>query len=284
MNMKVWLITGSNRGLGRAFANEAAERGNAVIAAARKIDENDTFYKKENVLPVLMDVTNAAQVSEAVQKGTDRFGRIDILVNNAGFGMNGAFEEISDEELRTLFETDYFGVVNVIKAVLPIMRKQKSGRILNVSSQAGMMGMAGCTPYNAAKFAVVGLSEGLNEELKPWNIKAAAVCPGSFRTDFRDKSSLKTPAHTMPEYDGTAAHDVLKFLAENNHKQQGDPERAAKFIYDLVTGDEMPSHILIGKICCDAVKASLKRTINEIDSYYAESGNTDFADWSGKAF
>lgn len=284
MDKKVWMITGSNRGLGRAFAKEAVRRGDNVVAATRKIDDSDPFYQEENVLPVQMDVTNVRQVKETVQKAIERFGRIDILINNAGFGMNGAFEEISDEELRMLFETDYFGVVNVIKAVLPVMRTQKSGRILNVSSQAGMVGAAGCTPYNAAKFAVVGMSEGLNEELKPWNIQVAAVCPGSFRTDFRDASSLKTPAKPMSEYNGTAAHNVVTFLAENNHKQQGDPDKAARFIYEIATQEQMPVHVLIGEICCNTVKASLQKSIAEIESYYAESSQTDYEDFTGETF
>lgn len=282
--MKVWLITGANRGLGRAFAVEALRNGDSVIACTRKIDTNDEFYSNEHVFPVIMDVTDKAQVSEAVKAGVQKFGRIDVVVNNAGFGINGAFEEASDEEIRDLFETDYFGVVNVIKAVLPVMRAQKSGLIMNVSSQAGMMGMAGCGVYNSAKFALVGLSEALNEELAPFGIRSAVICPGSFRTDFRDSSSMKKAAHPMSEYDGTAAHNVVKFLAENNHKQQGDPEKAAEFVYKLVGKGDVPVHILIGKICCEAVRANLMKSVAEIDSYYDASSRTDYEDWNGQAF
>ena len=282
--MKVWLITGANRGLGRAFAEEAVKHNDCVIAGVRNIDEQDAFYGNEKVLPVIMDVTDREQVSKAVKASVQKFGRIDVLINNAGFGMNGAFEETDDSEFRMLFETDYFGVVNVIKAVLPIMRSQKSGLILNVSSQAGMAGAAGCSVYNSAKFAVVGMSEALSEELKPFGIKTAVICPGSFRTNFRDKSSMKKVAAPMPEYDGLAAHNVVKFLDENNYKQQGDPEKAARFIYEIAKQDEVPVHILIGKICCDVVKANLIKSVSEIDSYYESSSRTDFEDWTGKAF
>ena len=282
--MKVWLITGANRGLGRAFSEEAVKHGDKVIACMRKIDEHDNFYHNENVLPVIMDVTKNDQVLRAVNEGVQKFGRIDVLINNAGFGINGAFEETSDSEFREIFETDYFGVVNVIKAVLPIMRAQKSGIIMNVSSQAGMMGMAGCSVYNSAKFAVAGLSEALNEELKPFGIKCAVICPGSFRTDFRDKSSMKQVASPMKEYDGLAPHNVVKFLDENNYKQQGDPKKAAEFIYNIASQNNIPVHILIGKICCDSVKVSLNKSISEIASYYESSSTTDFDDWEGKAF
>lgn len=274
--MSVWLITGSNRGLGRAFAKEAVKHGDKVIAAARKIDENDPFYHNENVLAVRMDVTDQEQIKAAVNAGVGKFGRIDVLINNAGFGMNGALEEVSDNELRRLFDTDYFGLVDVIREVLPYMRKQRSGKILNLASQAGMVGGAGCTPYNAVKFAVVGLSEGLNEELKDFNIQVAAVCPGAFRTDFRDSSSLKLPQNLMAEYDGTSAHDMLRFMSDNNHKQVGDPQKAAAFLYKLLQKPLLPVHITIGRGCSDLVRKSLLKTVEEIDSYYIESVDTEF--------
>lgn len=135
--MKVWMITGAGRGLGKAFTNEAVKNGDCVIAAVRKVPD-DVLFMHENVLPVIMDVTKPDEIKKAVETGLERFGQIDCLINNAGFGMNGAFEEISDAELRNLFETDYFGVVNVCRTVIPVMRKQRSGRIFNISSQAGI--------------------------------------------------------------------------------------------------------------------------------------------------
>lgn len=273
---KVWLITGAGRGLGRAFAEEAVRNGDKVIAGVRKYSSDDALFQNEDVLPVTLDVTDAAQIENAVQQGMKHFGRIDYLINNAGFGMSGAFEEISDSELRALFEADYFGVVNVTKAVLPIMRSQKNGRILNISSQAGLVGGAGATAYSAAKFAVVGLSEALHEELKPFNIQVIAVCPGAFRTDFRDDSSLHHAARSMPEYDGTPVHNFAGWMKENNHKQQGSPAKAAAFVYQIVTGDSVPKVLTIGKDCSDIARVGLESILNEMDSYYEDSCRTAF--------
>lgn len=149
---KVWMITGAGRGLGRAFVAEAVKNGDKVIATVRKLNRNDDLMKNENVLPVIMDVTKPDEIRNAVKAGVDKFSRIDILINNAGFGMTGAFEEASDEELRFLMETNYFGVANVIREVLPVMREQKEGMILNISSQAGAMAFLGSTAYCSAKF------------------------------------------------------------------------------------------------------------------------------------
>ncbi|MBR1735931.1 MAG: SDR family oxidoreductase [Firmicutes bacterium] len=272
---KVWMITGAARGLGKAFVEEAVKQKDKVIAAVRKIPD-DELFKNENVLPVIMDVTNTKEIETAVKSGFEKFGKIDFLINNAGFGMNGAFEEISDKELRHLFETDYFGVVNVTKAVLPIMRAQKSGKILNISSQAGLVGGAGCTAYNAAKFAVVGLSEGLNDELACFNIQVIAVCPGAFRTDFRDDSSIHRPEQPMPEYDDMAAHNVVDWLKEHNHQQQGDPAKAAAFVYKTVTGDNVPQILTIGKDCTDVAITAYKEILGEMASYYDETSKTAY--------
>lgn len=273
--MKVWMITGAGRGLGKAFTKEAVKNGDCVIAAVRKVPD-DILFQHENVLTVIMDVTNPGEIRAAVAAGIERFGRIDCLVNNAGFGMNGAFEEISDEELRNLFETDYFGVVNVCRAVIPIMRKQRSGRIFNISSQAGIMGFNGGSAYCATKFAVVGLSEALNNELNQFGIQVCAVAPGAFRTDFRDASSMHFLDNPMPEYDGTPAHTMIDWLKENNHKQVGNPEKAAKFLYKISLGESLPLILTIGQDCSDAALTHYKQVIHEIESYYDDSCKTAF--------
>lgn len=273
---RVWMITGAGRGLGRAFAEEAVKNGDQVIATVRKLHEDDELLKKGNVLPVIMDVTKKDEVKAAVQKGHQKFGRIDILINNAGFGASGAFEEISDEELLTLMETNYFGVTNVMREVIPIMRQQKSGMILTVSSQAGAMGYLGSSAYCSSKYAVVGLSEALRMELAPFGIQVASILPGAFRTDFRDTSSMKYAKNPMPEYEGTAVHATSKFLADNNHKQEGDPVKAAAFLYGIVDSGTLPMRILIGKKCCEDVRGFLGDRISEIDSYIEESSQTDY--------
>ena len=223
-----------------------------------------------------MDVTRQDEVKTAFDKGLERFGQIDYLINNAGFGMNGAFEEISDEELRTLFETDYYGVVNVCRAVIPVMRKQGDGRIFNISSQAGIMGFNGGSAYCAAKFAVVGLSESLNNELNQFGIEVCAVAPGAFRTDFRDASSMHFLKNPMSEYDGTPAHNIVDWLKENNHKQMGDPEKAARFLYKIAERETLPQILTIGKDCSDASLKHYKKIIEDLESYYDYSCKTAF--------
>ncbi|MCH3950881.1 MAG: SDR family oxidoreductase [Acidaminococcus sp.] len=273
---EVWFITGAGRGFGRAFAEEAVKRGHLVIAGLRHIPEDDAFFKNKDVLPVRMDVTKPEEVKAAVQEGIKFFGRIDVLVNNAGFGMTGAFEETSDEDLRKLFETDYFGVVNVTREVLPIMRKQQSGKIFNVSSQGGVMGFAGSSAYCAAKFAVVGLSEVLRQELAPFHIDVAAVCPGSFRTDFRKANSMHDVSLKIDAYNDTAVRKAGDFLHVNRSNQSGDPKKAAVFLCDMAAKDTLPSRIYIGERCCREVKDMLYGQIKDIESYEEASSKTDF--------
>ena len=271
---KVWMITGAGRGLGRAFAEEAAARGDRVIAGVRNPSAAEGW--PENVLPVRMDVTKPEETVRSVREGVEQFGRIDVLVNNAGFGMSGAFEEVTEQELRTLMETDYFGVVNVTKAVLPVMRGQNSGMILNVASQAGLTGYLGSSAYCSAKFAVVGLSLALRMELAPFGIQVSAVCPGSFRTDFRDSSSIVIAGNPMKEYDGTPVRDSAKFLTAHNHMQEGDPKKAARFLYEIVESGTLPGRILVGKKCCEDILNELTLQMNEIHGYIAASSQTEY--------
>lgn len=271
---KVWFITGSSRGFGRAYAEEAVANGDHVVAAVRTVREDDEFLKNDHVLPVSMDVTNEEQIKAAVQQAVDKFGRIDVLVNNAGFGFFGAFEETSDAELRAVMETNVFGVASVTRAVIPVMRKQMSGRIVNIASRSGVIGEAGCTPYNAAKFAVVGMSEGLNEELSDFNIQVMVVCPGAFRTDFRDSSSKKEPKNLMPEYEGKLGHRALTGTRVGNHKQAGSPVKAAKLIYKIVNEEHMPVKLMLGEDCCHDATIKFAQDIQEIQSYYHRSSDT----------
>ena len=185
-------------------------------------------------------------------------------------------KEISIEELRRLFETDYFGLVQVTQAVLPVMRGQKSGRILNVASQSGLIAGAGTSAYNAVKFAVVGLTEALNLEMAPWGIEAMVVCPGPFRTDFRDASSAMRPGNLMPEYDGTPAHELLNYLDENNHTQSGDPAKAAAVVYKIATAERMPGRLALGSTCTAGYERFLKSQLEQLSSYRDLSGATDF--------
>lgn len=272
----VWFITGASRGFGRAFAEAAVAQGDKVIAVVRKIAADDPFYAQEAVCGVQADVTDEDGIQKAVAEGIAKFGRIDILINNAGYGMSGAFEETSQEALRRLMETDYFGVVNTTRAVLPHMRKQQNGIILNVASQGGLMGFPGSSAYCSAKFAVVGLSLVLREELAPFHIQVAAVCPGSFRTGFRSKNSMQFPKDKLADYEGNAAHRAAAFLAANTNNQSGDPKKAAQFLCQLIARKNLPARILIGKDCCQQVKADLEKQLQDIQSYEQAASQTDF--------
>ena len=272
---RVWFITGASRGFGRAFTEEAVKRGDKVIATVRRVPHDDIF-KHPSVLTVVMDVKKTVEVEKAIKDGMDRFGRIDVLINNAGFGFSGAFEETTDEDLRNLFETDYFGVVNVTRRVIPLMRKAGKGVILNVSSQGGLMGFSGSSAYCAAKFAVVGLSDVLRAELGEFGIAVSAVCPGSFRTDFRSKHSFRNPSARLDAYKDSSAHKAAKFLAENTYTQTGNPQKAAQFLLDMVEKGNLPPRILIGAACCRAMKARYEAELKDIASYEAAASKTDF--------
>ena len=194
---RVWFITGASRGFGRAFTEEAVKRGDKVIATVRRVPHDDIF-KHPSVLTVVMDVTKTDEVEKAIKDGMNRFGRIDVLINNAGFGFSGAFEETTDEDLRNLFETDYFGVVNVTRRVIPLMRKAGKGVILNVSSQGGLMGFSGSSAYCAAKFAVVGLSDMVEKGNLPPRILIGAACcramKARYEAELKDLASYEAAA------------------------------------------------------------------------------------------
>lgn len=194
---RVWFITGASRGFGRAFTEEAVKRGDKVIATVRRVPHDDIF-KHPSVLTVVMDVTKTDEVEKVIKDGMNRFGRIDVLINNAGFGFSGAFEETTDEDLRNLFETDYFGVVNVTRRVIPLMRKAGKGVILNVSSQGGLMGFSGSSAYCAAKFAVVGLSDMVEKGNLPPRILIGAACcramKARYEAELKDIASYEAAA------------------------------------------------------------------------------------------
>jgi NAD(P)-dependent dehydrogenase (short-subunit alcohol dehydrogenase family) len=187
--MKTWLVTGASRGLGAHIAQEALAVGDRVIAAARNpghVRSRFPGVDPERLIPVALDVTDAARAAEVAQMAVERFGGIDILVNNAGRGLLGAVEEASDNEVRAVYETNVFGALNVLRAVLPGMRNRRSGHIVNISSVGGFVASTGWGVYNSTKFAVEGLSEALAQELAPLGVKVTIIEPGYFRTDFLD--------------------------------------------------------------------------------------------------
>lgn len=223
--MKTWFITGASRGFGALVAERALAKGDAVIATARNPDSvNERFGVHDKLLALPLDVTVETQAVAAAQAGVERFGRIDILLNNAGFGVMGAVEEASAEEIEAVYRTNVFGLLNVTRAVLPHMRKARAGRILNISSIGGYRAGAGFGVYSSTKFAVEGLSESLHAELEPLGVHVTVVEPGYFRTDFLDSSSLTASTLRINDYDDTAGK-VRTFAADLSHRQPGDPSK-----------------------------------------------------------
>jgi NAD(P)-dependent dehydrogenase (short-subunit alcohol dehydrogenase family) len=244
--MSTWLITGCSTGLGRALAEAVIGAGhNAVVTArdARKVaDLADNATQR--VLPVALDVTKPDQVTAAVQRADERFGGIDVLVNNAGYGYRAAVEEGDDNEVRTLFETHFFGTVAMIKAVLPGMRARRSGAIVNISSIGATVTPVGSGYYSAAKAAIEGMSGALRGELAPLGISVTVVEPGAFRTDFAGRSLVQS-ATVIDDYAGTAGQR-RKENDTMDGNQAGDPTKAASAIIAAVESTEPPGFLLLG--------------------------------------
>jgi NAD(P)-dependent dehydrogenase (short-subunit alcohol dehydrogenase family) len=243
---KVWFITGTSRGLGRSLATAALAAGDYVAATARNPGQLKDLLEKypEQVYPLQLDVTSKEQIAAAVEGTIKKFGRIDVLVNNAGFGIVGATEAYSDEQVRSQLETNLYAPIEITRTVLPYMRKQGSGRILQISSIGGRVGNAGLTIYQAAKFGLGGFSEALAKEVAPVGIKVTCVEPGGFRTDWVDTASMQH----VPEVEGyEKTVGVRKTLfTPGNFKPMGDPDKAAKVMVELAEHPNPPVHLVLG--------------------------------------
>ncbi|MCE7008257.1 oxidoreductase [Kibdelosporangium philippinense] len=268
--MSVWFVTGASRRLGAEIVEKALAAGHQVVATARDTDA----ILGDKVLPVALDVTDEAQAADAVRLAVEKFGRIDVLVNNAGRGLLGAVEEASDAAARAVYETNVFGVLNVIRAVLPTMRAQRSGQIINLSSVGGFVGSAGWGIYNSTKFAVEGLSEALAKEVAPLGIGVTIVEPGYFRTDFLDGTSLHTEATVIDDY-ATTAGATRDRAVTANHAQPGDPAKAAAAIVELAHAENPPLRIQLGRDSFAAVAAKLTFVAQEQDAWRDLSTSTD---------
>ncbi|MEV5386252.1 oxidoreductase [Streptomyces sp. NPDC052721] len=263
--MKVWFITGASRGFGLEIARQALERGDSVAATAR---DPQTVHKAlpdagDRLLALPLEVTDEQQAQQAADAAIARFGRIDILVNNAGRGLLGAVEEASDSEARAVFDTNVFGLMSVTRAVLPVMRRRRSGRVLNISSVGGFTANAGWGVYGATKFAVEGLSEAMRAELVPLGIAVTVVEPGVFRTDFLDNSSLHHTKRTIDDY-ATTAGGTRAWAQQNNHAQLGDPVKAATAMIEVADSPEPPTRIQLGADCVARVEAKLELVAGEL--------------------
>jgi len=231
---KVWFVTGSNSGIGLGIAKSALAAGDRVVATARNMKKlTDAFAEvsHDNLQLVQLDVTDIAQAQSAVADAVKRFGRIDVLVNNAGFSFLGNFEELSTEDFQSLFQVNFYGTANVMRAALPVLRKQRSGHIINISSTAGAVGLKHCSAYSATKFAVVGLSESLATEVEQFGITVTVVEPGFFRTNLIDKDNAKYAKSTIADY----AHEgeAEDMWSKYSGLQPGDPVKLGEAIVKI---------------------------------------------------
>lgn len=242
---KVWFVTGSSRGLGLSVVKAALQAGDRVIATARRPEHLDRLVAKygDAVYPLTLDVTNNAQVQHAVDAAVKKFGRIDVLVNNAGYGDLASVEDVTFEDFMAQIDTCFYGVVNVTKAVLPILRKQGSGHIFQVSSLGGRIGTPGLSAYQSAKWAVSGFSTVLAQEVAPLGIKVTVLEPGGMRTDWAG-SSMNIPAISKP-YQPTVGMlaEMLRYAAGN---EASDPVKVAAIMLQLAERGDAPLRLLIG--------------------------------------
>ncbi|WP_313117282.1 oxidoreductase [Ectopseudomonas guguanensis] len=274
--MRTWFITGASRGFGTLIAEHALRAGDAVIATARKPEDVVArLGNHPNLLAVRLDVTSEAEAHQAVAEGVRHFGRIDVVVNNAGFGVLGAVEETSATETERLFATNVFGVLNVIRAVLPHMRRQRSGHIINISSIGGYQAYMGWGVYGSTKFAVEGITEALQQEVAPLGIHATVVEPGFFRTDFLDEQSLVKTALQLPDYDETVGA-MRRFAKDANHAQPGNPVKLAEAILALVNAPKPPQRLPLGSDTVARIEEKNHFVASELAEWKELALSTDF--------
>jgi NAD(P)-dependent dehydrogenase (short-subunit alcohol dehydrogenase family) len=273
---KVWLVTGASAGLGRELVEHLLAQGARVVATARKVEGLKALEARypESALVAVMDVTDAQQVEAAVGAAVERFGRVDVLVNNAGYGMAGAVEESAEREYRPMFETNVFGLIKVTQAVLPQMRKQGSGHIVNLSSIGGLVASPGFGMYNATKFAVEGLSQSLAQEVAPLGIGVTIVEPGPFRTKFLARAGAEAE-HRIAEYDQTAGR-MRVYFAEQDGKQRGDPQKAVEAMVKAVECEHPPLHLLLGASTVARVKGRVEALLKDVAEWEAVTVGADF--------
>jgi NAD(P)-dependent dehydrogenase (short-subunit alcohol dehydrogenase family) len=255
--LKTWFITGCSTGFGRELAKAVLARGYRAVVTARdpKQVEEITAGHEGRSLTLRLDVTDATQVTESVRRAEEHFGHIDVLVNNAGIGYFAAVEESDEAEVRRMFEINFFGLAKMTHAVLPGMRKRRSGHIVNLSSIGGLAAFPGVVYYNATKFAVEGLSEGLAKEVGPLGIKVTLVEPSGFRTDWAGRSANESPVE-IADYAETAGAN-RRSLREGSGRQAGDPVRAADAIIRAVEAPKPPLHLLLGNFALESARQKL---------------------------
>jgi NAD(P)-dependent dehydrogenase (short-subunit alcohol dehydrogenase family) len=264
---QVWLVTGAGRGMGVDIAKAAMAAGHAVVATGRNTDTvTAALGQEDDLLAVNLDVTDPAAAPAAVQAAVDRFGHIDVLVNNAGNFNAGFFEEISPEDFRSQIETSLFGPVNVTRAVLPVMRAQRSGLVVTISSTAGIVGQEFCTAYAASKFGVEGWMESLNPEVAPFGIRTMLVEPGFFRTELLSPESTKYAEASIEDYAERTEQTVAGWKSMNG-QQGGDPAKLANALVQLAGQDEPPLRFAAGADAVATVEKKAKDLLAQVDAH-----------------
>jgi NAD(P)-dependent dehydrogenase (short-subunit alcohol dehydrogenase family) len=273
---KTWLITGAARGLGAAIAQAAVDAGDRVVVTGRRREALVETFGEEGdaLLSLALDVTDAAQIAAAVETAVGRFGRIDVLVNNAGYGYLGLFEETRPQDARTQFDTNVFGLFEMTRAVLPVMRAQRSGHVFNVSSVGGMVGGASGAIYCASKFAIEGFSESIAQEVSPFGVHVTIVEPGFFRTDFLDASSVVYAADPIADY-AQASAALREFYEARSHNQAGDPARLGQALVALANAENPPLRWAAGTDAVAMIEAKIAGLTTELEAWRDLSASTD---------
>ncbi|WP_130735156.1 oxidoreductase [Flavobacterium sp. J27] len=275
-NRKVWFITGASKGLGLALAKEILEAGHIVAATSRNTASLSTVlnYNEDSFLPLQVELGDEKSVAIAIEQTHKKFGKIDVVVNNAGYGIGGTMEELTDKEVRDSFDINVFGIINVIRHVLPIMRQQNNGHIITISSIAGIAPSTGWSVYGATKHAVIGLTEVLADDVKPFGIKATVIAPGGFRTNFNNPDSLVLAENKIEAY--AEIHAAQKRFEGISGKQGGDPKKAAKAIIELTEMPEPPVYLLLGSDAYERAITKIELLRNNYEQLKSLTKSTDY--------
>ena len=274
---KVWYVTGASQGLGLILVKKLLENGYRVAATSRDahtLSESVGLIDKDRFLPLAVDLSNLDCIDESVQKTLATFGRVDVVVNNAGYGMTGTLEETGQQDIRNIFNVNVMATVEVVKSVLPIMRSQKSGYIINMGSVAGFVGAPGWSVYSATKAAVAAFSEVIALDVKEFGIRVTVVEPSGFRTGFLSKNSL---AFTRSKLDGyQAVKDVQDRYLASNGQQPGDPEKASEILIELSEKEDAPLHLYLGKDAYHRASGKLAAMTAELEEWKSTTMSADF--------
>ncbi|MCY1488392.1 putative oxidoreductase [compost metagenome] len=274
---KIWYVTGASKGLGLTLVKKLLATGYKVAATSRNsatLSAAVGAENSENFLPLEVDLINEMSVAESIKKTQEVFGKIDVIVNNAGYGIGGAIEELSQEEIAEAFNINVFGTINVIKYAMPYLRTQRSGYIINISSIAGFAPATGWSIYAAAKHAIIGLSESLADDVRSLGTKVTAIAPGAFRTQFLTKESLVFAKNEIDDYEDVhASHDRFRNM---NGTQLGDPEKAAQVMIDLAESENPPVRLYLGSDAYRRAAAKMGTLSSMLEDWKDTSLSTDF--------